>query len=146
MQGGPAFVVIRLSPPVPSAPTTTADSSEQEPAGTLTSTLAGTWKGTATEHSSSSADRQWQVVLDLTAGRKNPGTMRAVDLECTSYVTVTKAGATTATLRAPMPAADNRNGTCSTLGVISMRLNAKAGPSPSSGRTPKTRPTPEPRP
>ncbi len=106
---------------------TTTDPTQKVPAGTLPPALAGTWKGTVTEHSSSSADWQWLVQLDLTAGEKQPGTMQALDLDCTAYVSVTKAGTDTATLRAPVRDADNRNGTCSSLGVITMKLNAKSG-------------------
>jgi hypothetical protein len=84
--------------------------------------------GTVSEQSSSVADRQWQIELDLTAGQRKAGTMRATDpdLDCTSAVTVTAATATSASLRAPVKAADNPRGSCSSLGLIALNLNPSA--------------------
>jgi hypothetical protein len=50
-----------------------------------------------------------------------------VDLEDTAYLTVTKANVKAAILRAPLRAADNRNGTCSSLGVIGPKPDPATG-------------------
>ncbi|MBT0768228.1 protein kinase [Kineosporia sp. J2-2] len=108
-------------------PTSTDDAGVQVPDGTLPAVLAGTWTGTVTQHSATDDEWQWLVELDLTAGLGDPGTMKATDLDCVSYVTVTRVSATSAHLRAPVLAADNPQGSCASLGEITVKLNQAAG-------------------
>lgn len=91
-------------------------STKTAPMGTLPYALEGVWEGEVSQPAGTTD--AWTVRLELKGGKKKAGTMEAVDLGCTSKVTVTNAGNTTATLRAPVKDEDNPSGTCAPLGEV----------------------------
>ncbi|MDP9829626.1 serine/threonine-protein kinase [Kineosporia succinea] len=114
-------------PSVSATGSATGSAVGQTAAGTLPSTLAGTWTGTVNQSSSSVDDWQWQIELDLAAGRRTAGTMKSSDLGCTSHVTVIGTTDDTAHLRAPVTPANDPQGVCSPLGLITLEVDNAAG-------------------
>ncbi|MBT0773793.1 protein kinase [Kineosporia sp. J2-2] len=91
------------------------------PSGTLPYALDGVWEGQVSQPAASVDS--WTVRLDLTAAKKRPGTMKVVDLDCVSNLTVENAGFTTATLQAPVKDKDDPHDACAELGEVILIAN-----------------------
>lgn len=92
------------------------DDSAVAPDGTLPYGFEGVWEGEVSQPTASV--QSWTVHLELKGGKRKPGTMTAIDLGCTSKLTVESSGYVTVKMRAPVPARNDPYDRCASLGEV----------------------------